>query len=61
MVRIQAASARNRQVRTNRAATAFEASIVTTHVPVPVHAPLHPLNAEPVAGMALSVTTVPFL
>jgi len=32
---------------------------VTVQVPVPLHAPLHPVNAEPVAGVAVSVTFVP--
>ena len=28
-------------------------------VPAPLHAPLHPVNAEPVMGVAVSVTFVP--
>jgi len=44
----------------NVAVTDSAAFIVTTHVPVPEHpAPLHPANAEPDAGVAVSVTTVP--
>jgi hypothetical protein len=31
----------------------------TVHVPVPVHAPLHPANAEPLAAVAVNVTDVP--
>jgi hypothetical protein len=34
------------------------ASIVTWHVPVPVHAPLHPTKVDPAAGVELSVTDV---
>ena len=37
------------------------AVIVTVHAPVPVHAPLQPVNVEPAAGVAVSVTTVPSL
>jgi hypothetical protein len=33
--------------------------IVTWQLPPPVHAPLQPANSEPVAGVAVSVTTVP--
>src|SRR5258706_11424606 len=36
----------------------FAASIVTWHVPVPVHAPLQPLKLECAAGVAVSVTGV---
>ena len=32
--------------------------IVTLQAPVPEHAPLQPAKAEPVAGMAVSVTVV---
>ena len=35
--------------------------IATTHVPVPVQAPLQPENVEPTAGVAVSVTLVPWL
>ena len=45
-------------VRLNVAVTDFAESIVTVHVPVPVHAPDHPANEEPVAAAAVSVTTV---
>ena len=41
------------------AVTVFAALIVTVHLPVPVHAPLHPLNTDPEAAEAVSVTTVP--
>ena len=33
--------------------------IVTWQVPVPLHAPLQPANLEPLAGLAVKVTTVP--
>src|SRR5690348_3322785 len=33
--------------------------MVRTQPPVPVQSPLHPVNTRPVAGAALSVTTVP--
>jgi hypothetical protein len=42
----------------NVAVTAFTASIVTTQLPVPVHAPVQPVNVDPEAGVAVSVTTV---
>lgn len=45
--------------RLNVAVTDSVAFIVTAQVPVPVQAPLHPANAEPDAGVAVSVTTVP--
>jgi hypothetical protein len=42
------------------AVTVVAAVNVTTHVPVPVHPPpLHPVNVEPSAGLAISVTCVP--
>jgi hypothetical protein len=41
------------------AVTDSAALIVTTQLPVPLHAPLHPANADPEAGVAVSVTTVP--
>lgn len=34
------------------------ASMVTVHVPMPVHAPLQPAKLEPVAGAAVNVTGV---
>lgn len=43
----------------NVAVAALGASIVTMHVPVPAQAPLQLPNAEPTAGTAVSVTTVP--
>jgi hypothetical protein len=45
----------------NVAVTLRAAVIVTAQVPAPVHAPLQPLNAEPDAGVAVSVTAVPWL
>ena len=33
--------------------------MITSHVPVPVHAPNHPAKAEPVAAVAINVTVVP--
>ena len=33
---------------------------VTLQEPVPVHAPLHPVNVEPVAAAAVKVTAVPY-
>jgi hypothetical protein len=35
--------------------------MVTVQLPVPVHAPLQPVNVEPVAGAAVRVTLVPEL
>jgi hypothetical protein len=44
------------------AVTDLEPSIATVQVvPVPVHAPLHPPNAEPAFGSAVNVTLVPGL
>ena len=43
----------------NVALTACTTLIVTVHVPVPVQAPLQPVNVEPVAGVAVKVTDVP--
>ena len=43
------------------AVTVFAAFIVTIHEPVPVHAPLQPINFDPVDGAADNVTTVPAL
>src|SRR5207249_7013192 len=43
------------------AVTVVAAFSVTAQVPVPEHPPpLHPVNVEPAAGAAVSVTTVPF-
>src|SRR5436309_2609295 len=42
------------------AVTGWAALIVTTQIPVPLHpAPLQPLNTDPLAGVAVSVTDVP--
>jgi hypothetical protein len=43
----------------NVAVTAAAAFIVTTHGPVPVHAPLQPVNVDSPTGVAVSVTAVP--
>ena len=43
----------------NVAVTARAAVIDVVHAPVPVHAPLHPANVEPLAAAAVSVTDVP--
>ena len=44
----------------NEASTDESASIVNDHVPVPEHAPDHPVNAEPASASAVSVTTFPW-
>jgi len=41
------------------AVTSLDMLIVTVHVAVPLQAPLHPANIDPLFGAALSVTTVP--
>ena len=46
-------------LRLKVAVTEFAVVIVTVHEPVPVHAPDQPVNIEPVAGDAVSVTEVP--
>ncbi len=43
----------------NVAVTLRAAVIDVVQVPVPVHAPLHPANVEPLAAAAVSVTDVP--
>jgi len=43
----------------NDALTLEFADSVTTHAPVPVHAPDQPVNTEPAAGVGVSVTAVP--
>jgi len=45
----------------NVAVTLWAAVIVTAQLPVPVQAPLQPVNVEPVAGVAVRVTFVPRL
>jgi hypothetical protein len=41
------------------AVTPLAAFIVTTHWPVPAHAPLQPVNVEPAEAVASSVTSAP--
>jgi len=41
------------------AVTEAAAVRVTVHAPVPLQAPLQPLNVKPAAGVAESVTAVP--
>ena len=43
----------------NDAVTAVSVFMVIVHVPVPVHAPDHPSNVDPVSATAVRVTTVP--
>ncbi len=43
------------------AVTLFAASTTRAQLPVPVHAPLQPLNVEPEAAVALNATLVPLL
>src|SRR3954467_13589438 len=43
----------------NVAVTVLAASIVPRQAPVPLHAPPQPVNAEPAAALAVSVTGVP--
>jgi hypothetical protein len=45
--------------RANVATTLRVVFIATVHGPVPAHAPLHPVNREPVTGKARMTTTVP--
>ena len=45
----------------NTAPTDFAASTVTTHAPVPVHAPVQPPNVDPAPAVAVSVTEVPIV
>lgn len=45
-------------VRSNVAVTDFAASIVTSHVPVPLHQePVQPVNVEPADADGVSTTT----
>src|SRR5207249_436204 len=46
-------------VGANEAVTCTAAPTVTMQLAVPVHAPLHPVNTEPGAAAAVSVTVVP--
>ena len=41
------------------AVTAISAFMITTHVPVPEHAPDQPPKVDPDAGVAVNVTLVP--
>ena len=43
----------------NLAVTVFAASIVTVQVPVPEHAPVHPIKVESIDGFAVKVTVLP--
>src|SRR5436190_1282890 len=43
----------------NVAVTVWSAVMVTEQGPVPVQAPVQPVNAKPVAGVGVSATTVP--
>ena len=43
----------------NVALTLIAAFIVTLHGPVPLHAPVQPLNCWPAPGVSVSATTVP--
>src|SRR6185369_3634386 len=52
-------SGRSMPVLSNVAVTAALAFIVQEHVPVPLQAPLQPMNVEPDAAVAVSVIEVP--
>src|SRR5690348_8712135 len=43
----------------NVAVTLWSEPIVMSHAPVPEHAPLQPVNADPAAAVGVSDTTVP--
>jgi len=43
------------------AVTDWAEVIATEHAPVPVQAPLHPVNSEPAAAASVNVTEVPLL
>ena len=46
-------------IKLNVAVTVWLEFMVTTHEPLPLHAPLHPANVEPMPGAAVSVTGTP--
>ena len=46
--------------KVNVAVTDLAASIVTTQAPAPVQAPDHEVKVEPVPGVGVSVTEVPW-
>ena len=48
-------------VMLNVAVTLLSDVIDTVHVPVPVHAPLHPAKVEPAAGVAVKVAVAPLV
>src|SRR2546426_3524880 len=57
---VTAFSMRSIPMTINVAVTAWATLIVTTQLPVPLHpAPLQPVNADPLAGVAVNVTDVP--
>jgi hypothetical protein len=50
---------RHKTMGANVALTVASASIVTWQAPRPEQPPLHPVNVDPAAAVAISVTTVP--
>jgi len=57
---VTAVSIRSIPLTINVAVTDWAAFIVTTQLPIPVHpAPLQPVNADPLADVAVKVTCVP--
>jgi hypothetical protein len=54
---VTAVSMRSMPLTINVAVTDWAAFIVTTQLPIPLHAaPLQPVNADPLAGAAVNVT-----
>jgi hypothetical protein len=47
-------------INVNVALTDFELSMMTGHVPVPLHGLPHPVNVDPLFGVALIVMVVPY-